>query len=1027
MIPFKTLRSSVSGSVSIGTQNVYGTKLTVFGDSNFKGDSLIQGDLTVIGNLTALGDFIALDTIVSVTSALSVINAGSGTGLVVNQTGANSIVDFRDDGSSVFFIADGGNVGIKNNNPQATLDVYGNVKTKDHGTSLEWHSTYTTVSAFSGTWSDVVNVGNRVSNLEVISARLWDSVYTTVSAYSASWGAGSSIVAVISSVIDNVSGSQIKLGTPEDGSFTQCGAYQRWSASRTITDAIDDLNEVVENVRNNTFIKSVFFDGAPTTGGAGMIVTLNITVTGNANYYEVNWGDGTPTQGYAISSPQKQYNSNVGSPFTIALSAYNNNGCGAGSFSNTVRTGFIVVYTANPVSQYNLYRNEAGPGGTVLTGNNLYVRTSLDTLYLENTSLNTTPAAATYTISWGEGIPTAVANNAAAGGVGGPRASRSYSITSGAGTVPVNLAVNSYTTANPAIFPVNGAASNLKVYDSAIAIPQNLSFKTFTNSSTVAAGNLCTGYQTNSIASPPAAGTATNRVTTGTFITTDTGSLAHYANNGVVSILLNDAVSPTTRTMNGAGGNNGTYGTSPNPILTISNDSDFNLFDSTGAATTFANSIYYPGLYRGFRAALSVDVTGGLAVGTNSLQFRYQLSPDPAIVSSTRYILTRDDVTSSPTVDTSTTTITEQAAGTYRYVSGIPYYNTGGIVRVSGVKMYNWLGQVYSTATGAPVNIAAETALEGSGSVITSSNLSYVQVNNIASSYLGPGNVPNANTGKTIATPYTFGDLLISLPSSNVNAAGRIRYRGTNMNGIGAFSTINDKIIQVLNGTLGGFVEDNITSIPGGTFGAAKRIRITGASGGTPAYVSATDYYANTPFTGTAAVNIAGTDEAVVRYNTSATTQQLRHFAVNLATGYLPVGYDLATGRSGTQYFRAAFKRSTGQNFTFAIAGKISGFWIAAPGTAIDTTSTLNGWLDGNLNYQGSGTPGVNSGPGGTNGCATGTNGVIPLGSVLVANIPYTLTLGNINLSFSTTKQLLISIALAPTDYVNSLTITAIT
>ena len=105
--------------VGIGTANP-SKKLHVAGDGLFTSGLTVQGDLTVTG------DFTCLDTTISVTSALSVQNAGTGPALIVNQTGSNDIVDFRDDGTSAFYIEDGGNVGIGITNPTTKLHVSGN-------------------------------------------------------------------------------------------------------------------------------------------------------------------------------------------------------------------------------------------------------------------------------------------------------------------------------------------------------------------------------------------------------------------------------------------------------------------------------------------------------------------------------------------------------------------------------------------------------------------------------------------------------------------------------------------------------------------------------------------------------------------------------------------------------------------------------------------------------------------------------------------------------------------------------------
>src|SRR6056300_403663 len=63
-------------------------------------------------------------------------------------------------------------------------------------------------------------------------------------------------------------GMEITLGTPTDSSLTTDGAYQGFLTGTKVTDAIDDLNEVTENIRNNTFVKSVSFVSDVTAGGA---------------------------------------------------------------------------------------------------------------------------------------------------------------------------------------------------------------------------------------------------------------------------------------------------------------------------------------------------------------------------------------------------------------------------------------------------------------------------------------------------------------------------------------------------------------------------------------------------------------------------------------------------------------------------------------------------------------------------------------------------------------------------------------
>ena len=90
----------------------------------------------------------------------------------------------------------------------------------------------------------------------------------------------------------------------------------------------------------------------------------------------------------------------------------------------------------------------------------------------------------------------------------------------------------------------------------------------------------------------------------------------------------------------------------------------------------------------------------------------------------------------------------------------------------------------------------------------------------------------------------------------------------------------------------------------------------------------------------------------------------------------------------------------------------MSGLWIAAPGTAVDGSSGLNGWIDGTSQYAGVGVPGSNTGSGGngSDGCALTGADVIPTNSSI--NSTYTMTLGSENMSNATNNVVLVRIAL---------------
>ena len=273
--------------------------------------------------------------------------------------------------------------------------------------------------------------------------------------------------------------------------------------------------------------------------------------------------------------------------------------------------------------------------------------------------------------------------------------------------------------------------------------------------------------------------------------------------------------------------------------------------------------------------------------------------------------------------------------------------------------------------------------------------------------------VPNVNVG--VASPYAIANLNVA-----VNGGGKraelIQVRAKNPNGTGSAAILSGTIVQAYNGSQT-LDEENIPvadSLGAGFDTDGKRIH--SLTGGTPAFNSSTDYYSNNVWTGNR--TIAGTSEAVVRYDT------LKHFTTNLASGYLPAGPNLNTGRSGAQHFVFAFKRTTVSRFGITLTGKVSGLYVAVPGTTIDSASSLNGWGSASIQYAGSGVPGANTGNGGN-----GSNGIAETGSDIIAdgtsytNRTFTMTLGTISSTNSHQNQILVSIVLNSDDSLTALSI----
>jgi len=806
-------------------------------------------------------------------------------------------------------------------------------------------------------------------------------------------------------------GTDLTLGLPTDSSFGD-GAYLGLTTSESITDAIDDLNETMENIRNNTYVKSVSFVADQTVGGAGLTVTLTITAVGNATRYNIDWGTGeTPTTATTDSTPSHTYSSNTNSPFTVTVTAYNHNAVpdSAGSTASSTRTNYIIIYTANPVVSYDFYR--VSTGGSAISGNDLYVIEG-NSLYMDNNTTNIGAATVDYTMAWGDGSSDdTIANDSAAGGTAGSRLQHTWAggTSSGTGRDTTTLTLNNHSTANPAAIPTSTNVL-LKVYASSPSAPNGLSSKTISFSGSVGTSpRLAAGATDNTGGATYVAGDSVNRTvaTTGTIDSSTLSTYAYDASSGTLTANVNG--SGDGNKIFTSGDDSGTY-----TSLVITGESDYQLLDATGATVTFANSIYYPGAFTGFKAKVA-KAASGVSAGINSFQLSHSATGDTNIVE-----FVKDDITATPT--TTIGTVAEGTAGTYQYISGVPFYDLGSpTLTVIGTTISNFTGQAYADISD-PHEIDPATVSEGSGSIISNINYTYANVDG-ASSML-TGGIPNVDTG--VSSPYTLGTLTVPLTSSSMFSVSTIKARSANCNGDGAYSEDSTKI-QVFTATPGGLNKDQGGILVSDSLGATyddDAVRITGfgTASDTPSFFDSSNANYYTDHAWSDAETVAGTQEAIVR-PTGTSTGTIQHDTTDYSTGYLPVGPD-RSGDTGTQYYTFAFRRTNMANFTVTLTGTVSGFYIAAPGTQIDSTSTLNGWLDASITYAGSGIPGANTGTGGngSNGCAFTTGDRIQDGVSYSAQ-PFTLTLGSENASNATGNVVLCRIKLNSGDSVTALSI----
>ena len=487
----------------------------------------------------------------------------------------------------------------------------------------------------------------------------------------------------------------------------------------------------------------------------------------------------------------------------------------------------------------------------------------------------------------------------------------------------------------------------------------------------------------------------TNTVTN--FLTNDSNGTGSTVNQTVTASINASADGARTFTTSEGGANNSTF-----TSLVTTNHRDFDEVDGA----------YPQRLYLVATAKVSKALTD-FSTGVNAVRIESSAGGNTGYVH-----VVRDLLTGVPT--TTIGTVAQGTQGTLRYVSGVPYYNTGSpTLTVTGTTVANFTGQAYQD-TNSPHQVHNDTNQEStSGDVITGTAFTYAQIDG-ASTMLNSG-IPIKNTG--VGSPYTLGALTVPITSDSVRAVKTIRARSKNANGDGLYSTSSTKIqvytasLATLDNEAGGITVSD--SLGDGSTHTDDAVRVSGfgsLSGDTPDIndSSNANYYTDSAWSG--AVPVAGTNEAISRFGT------IKHFTTDLSSGYLPAGPDLNTGRSGTQYFTFAFRRTPVSQFSITMTGKVSGMFIACPGTDIDNSSGSNGWLDCSTQYNGSGQPGSGTGGNGSDGCAK-TGGDVVADGTSYSSEQFTFTLGTESLANARGNVCLVRIKLNSDDSVTALSV----
>jgi len=302
--------------------------------------------------------------------------------------------------------------------------------------------------------------------------------------------------------------------------------------------------------------------------------------------------------------------------------------------------------------------------------------------------------------------------------------------------------------------------------------------------------------------------------------------------------------------------------------------------------------------------------------------------------------------------------VTNPSSPTFSYSSGIPHYTQASANAFTYVlTVTNASGDMYNNNT--------FLTSDGQGSAFQNSGSKNY------TNFAGGTNPPTRNygvgTGVTTLITSIPRDLHTTVTSNHFTRYDASTPYGSHNNQRISFSTPMN--IMGTTARPNQIDEDNISNTAGnGNNGTRVN---AGSTGDNPTAVY-------TSWGGGSAGSIA-TYEAAVRGGV------LRHDQTNYSTGYLPVGPNYSSGRSGAQYYQLQLITPNVSTFNISYTGSISGCWVCMPDNSTWTTSlsNTNGWADMFNEYVGSGVPrnvdpgcaygGVMDDNGGTFTCTFGT------------------------------------------------------
>ena len=775
------------------------------------------------------------------------------------------------------------------------------------------------------------------------------------------------VTSVSETISNNLTAGSIT-NSPISGStgyFTTAQATNLSTGNAVITGSATYIGTSGTSIAN-VYAAQVYDGGnrvvATSSGNGNLTITgnsISLTATGPG---ATTWGDATHVPQLVIDSYGRiSVASNVSINSTINLSGTSGSGSVssggtltfAGSFGETATVSGSTV----TISSAQDLRTTASPTFSGVTSNgNIVANAGSTSLTIYGNAI----ISNTGIINFGS-----INNLQVAGGSSG------YAVTTnGTGTLSFSAANVIVLGSNSSGQLVSNAVSLTSTTDVTDAIaqlnailgkltpasPPNFPATTLTQSTGTTAGLMTSFAQTDNTGwgnLSVSGGTAVNAVRVATFATSTVTNSGTTPSGGNIQLYINGTVIGNNYhalTSSPTSADNGTYGN-----LVVSSVQDYHNIVSTVAAgfwNVFSASIAATSIPAGWNRA-NIFYTGDGAA-TPTLTWYYDSStPTAPAFSGTSIALTSNTVTYSSTIPHLNSSAGFTISGTVQNLSGDMYYSGWSS---TSANFFSGLG-----AGGALLAPANRTLSQvGVPVPLTRNNTSAYSFSTTSNVTTGFGSA-SAATGPTlnVSTPYAT-------------------------SGSGQFAP--GSIILYKTGTTTQIEETSLTS----SFGTAARI--VNPDGGTAADNPA---YTGTETTFNSATStLLATDATVV-------AAKLQYDVTNYSTGYYPVGPNLSSGRSASQYFTFKFNYAALSSFYIHYTGTIAGLWIACPGVTDTPASPTNGWLNASVAYAGSGVPGTGTGGNGSNGCAVG--GTATLNSNGTYNI--NVTFGSVNTSSAGNKS----------------------